>query len=182
MKLFSIGRFGAASLLALAVFACPASGQQVNVVHVEFARGKPDTMLSGIDVCNTPMWKVFEKLGHPDRTDHPRNQPAFTWERPGVKLVVSEYTFLDGLVPNFVQVSGRVPVGEIGRTGRGLALGATLNDIRRIYGGQFPVDVYRGVRRVSVLWENSSDALYITLDKNDRVVGMELHAGDCNSP
>lgn len=171
-----------ATLLAFATLVSSASGQEAKEVRVQYARGKPDTVLSGIDVCNTPMWKVFAKLGKPDRIEHPGNEPDFIWEQGGVKLIVSEYAYLEGLVPNFVQVSGKAPVGPIGRTGRGLALGASLADIRQIYGRHFPVDVYRGVRHVSVLWKDSGDALYITLDKNNRVDRIELHAGDCNPP
>ena len=180
-KAFLMRSFALGALLAL-VFVSPMFGQDANNQQPVYAAGKPETVLSGIDVCSTPMWKVYDRLGVPQRTEHPRIQPEYIWERGRVRLIASEYYYLDGLVPNWVEVSGKAPVGDIGKTGRGLALGATLSDVRRIYGGNFPVDVYRGVRQVVIEWEKSSEVLYITLDKKDRVVGIKLQAGFCNPP
>ena len=179
-------RIVAPVLLALTAVAGPAAGQKVKVIHnMKWAKGKPDTVLSGINVCSTPMWKVFRMLGNPARTERITNQPVFVWERGEVKLKVSEYTFLRGLVPNFVEVSGKAPVGDIGKTGRGLALGATLNDIRRVYGRRFPVDVDEShrVSWVSVLWKGQGTAgLDFRLNSKGQVDYIQLLAGDCNPP
>lgn len=177
-------QLAAASLLALATLTCMGAGQEINEVHIKYARGKPDTILSGIDVCHTPMATVFKKFGKPDLANHPKNRTTeYVWHRDGTKLLVAGPPSADSDVPPIVEVWGERPADGIGRTGRGLALGADLKDIRRIYGQHFPVLAYRGAHWVSVLWKGQGNAgLDFRLGGNGRVDHIEIQAGDCNPP
>ena len=104
-----------------------------------------ETVLSGIDVSNTNGPRALETLvktlGQPTRQEidaQDKRVRHYYWEGDGPRLTVTEMTATDkptGSLPRItsVEVWGTHPSGDIGVTGAGLALGATLSDTRRIY-------------------------------------------------
>lgn len=106
----------------------------------------PETVLSGIDVSRTNGQRALEALvkalGQPIRQQiDPQDKHVrhYYWEGDGPWLRITEETLMgkptDLFPPRItsVEVWGTYPSGNIGVTGAGLALGATLSDARRIY-------------------------------------------------
>jgi hypothetical protein len=105
-----------------------------------------ETVLSGIDVSRTNGQGAIEilvrALGQPTRQEidaQDKRVHHYYWEGDGPWLRVTEMSATDkptDLLPpriTSVDVWGAHPSGNVGVTGAGLALGATLNDARRIY-------------------------------------------------
>jgi hypothetical protein len=105
-----------------------------------------ETVLSGVDVLSTNGKRAIETLvktlGQPTHQEvdaQDRSLRRYYWEGDGPSLRITEETVTDkptDLIPpriTSVEVWGTHPSGNIGVTGAGLALGATLSDARQIY-------------------------------------------------
>jgi len=103
-----------------------------------------DTVVSGIDVYNDSFKQVLERLGKPSRTETspPRSEwgrtfvtVTYEWEGSAtwLKLTTLQQENEEPRITR-VEVWGSRPDGEIGTTGRGLKLGETIADARRVYG------------------------------------------------
>ena len=106
---------------------------------------KPVTELSGINVLRNSVADVIKQLGKPSQvtsdplSDNLKTILRYEWEGRDWSLRV---TSAGSYLIVSVDVWGRRSDGEIGRTGEGLTLGATIVDARRIYGSRFCSERY----------------------------------------
>jgi hypothetical protein len=147
------------------------------------AKGSSDTTLAGIDVYTGTVEKVIAKLGEPTKViDVPdtgivaggRN---YEWTKKGLRLVCGTWNDKgEDSVVYSVDVWGTSTGGEIGSTGRGLKLGATLSDIHRIYGQRMQLSrLDHGNVQVTIQW-NDDTTLYLFLNKNGHIDHIHLLA------
>jgi hypothetical protein len=103
-----------------------------------------ESVLSGIRVPKDSFQQVLKKLGKPSRTEmsSPRSEwgrtvvtGTYEWEGQAATLKLTTLQ-MDRVEPEItrIEVWGSRPDGEIGTTGRGLKLGDTIADARRVYG------------------------------------------------
>jgi hypothetical protein len=99
-----------------------------------------ENVLSGIDLYNNKIDQVIHTLGEPTRvTVSHRTEVSETrvyeWETKACSLRLTASALTDGrLWIESVDVLGAHPDGTVGTTGRGLKLGDSIRDVRRIYG------------------------------------------------
>ena len=141
------------------------------------ARGKADSILCGIDVKNSSVAALSKLLGKPTvvRSD------TRIWKTANVKVEVGIDQALNGdnspgaLYISYVEVWGTKPDGKLGRTGKGLALGDTIDRLREVYGTRYIEKLANGVHTVSIEWRDTT-GLQVEFDKNGRVNHMRLLA------
>ncbi|MBZ5696846.1 MAG: hypothetical protein LAN36_15980 [Acidobacteriia bacterium] len=169
------------------------------------ARGKVESLLCGINVNWTPIARVLEKYGKPIKLpDYPNESPnppgggerKYEWDfESGITMVV--YTmysdkptgtpqdpFPAGEYAYAVDVKGSSPRGELGRTGRGLALGDTLDRVKRIYGPRFLLgqNTLTRFNYVVIQWidprtrKEDDTTMDIDFDSHGRISHIELAA------
>ena len=133
-------------------------------------RGKSDTLLCDIDVYHTTLADVKTRFGAPlSFKNYPETIAAaeIIWEQEGSRVHV--WINADNAV-EAVNVSGKP--SPIAKTGRGLALGQSLADVRRIYGTRFR---QRG-DDILLQWEDETE-LRIHLTAG-RITSLELVADE----
>lgn len=85
---------------------------------------------SCVNLATMHLADVIRLYGKPDRVENHR--VTFIWRLDDVRVTV---TLMGGGGINAVEVTGPRPLGPIGRTGRGLALGDDLARFNEMYGG-----------------------------------------------
>ncbi len=106
---------------------------------------RSDTVLSGIDVYRETIADVIAKIGKPNAVKTLRTvtegtftftERGYEWEQEDCVLRIVTTESMDGNSSGIdsVYVRGTRPCGEIGTTGRGLKLGDTMSNARRVYG------------------------------------------------
>jgi hypothetical protein len=132
------------------------------------ARGKAENMLSGIDVYRSRVSDLLERLGKPVTYDkYPKTEEAaeIVWDKAGSKI---HATINIDDIAYAVTVSGKP--SAITTTGRGLGLGQTVADVKRIYGNRL---MKRG-NRVIVQWQDGTEMR--ALFANSRIISLTLIA------
>jgi hypothetical protein len=153
------------------------------------ARGKPETRLARIDLKNIKLAGIIRRYGRPNRmkaweSDRPdfSSSYEYDWLRPRLKLHVVVERSPHGKDPNWEYVSlVEVRSGtsrQVGRTGKGLKLGDTFRDLKRIYGFRLKV---RNIPKlkihdVMIQWRQEGYSLVATLDRHNRITGLTLVA------
>jgi hypothetical protein len=153
----------------------------------KLATGTPETKLSGITVGirpegtqlpnGTPISEIIRLYGPPTSKedavvpDGAGGTRFYKWEWPGLRMSVATYFYYSGgeqqtmieSHPAYIDVWGDAPRGELGVTGRGLELGATLEQQKALYGDRYsiPYTEKDGTKHVSVEWE---DGTFLTID------------------
>ena len=102
-----------------------------------------ETVVSGVDIRNDNLEQVLRKLGPPDRVKMSslvESEPEFVattyeWDTTTLRVRIKTHN-VEGLRPRIMEVEawGTSPAGDLGTTGRGLKLGDSIKDARRIYG------------------------------------------------
>ena len=149
----------------------------------ETAKGKSDTVLSGVDVYVSTIAAVEKWMGKPARIedlperDNIAGGRNYEWRRPGVRLVLGTW---DDQGPHSiaysVEVWGAKPDGIIGTTGKGLRLGSKLASVRRIYGSRVRrLKRDDGTLQVTIQWRDET-RLDLYFDWQGRVNHMHLLA------
>jgi hypothetical protein len=163
----------------------PAAGSQN---EDKLASGKPEIVLSGIEVGFRPMGshlpkgmplaKIFKLYGKPASQedavvpDGAGGTRFYRWQWPGLKMSVATYFYYrGGTEPKntaesrvaYVDMWGDAPKGMLGTTGRGLALGCTLKQQKAIYGDRYQVPYVEkdGTSHVEMKWE---DGTFLMID------------------
>src|ERR1700712_4444750 len=99
------------------------------------ALGPPEHTLCGIDVYQSKGSALLQTLGKPVSDEkYPKTEEAreLIWDRDGARI---HATVNVADTAYAADVSGKP--GTLTRTGRGLGLGQSLSDLRRIYGSRF---------------------------------------------
>ena len=160
-----------------------------------FAKGKPEHVLSGIDVPST-LDLVIARYGSPNKIidvavdDVPpgRGERDYIWHKGSVTVSVTTAHYLDENRKEVessiyaVEVMGSSPQGEIGQTGAGLVLGDARERAEQIYGPNFYSSQVLKSRLQgdhfpvrATEWEDGR-RLCIALDKRGRIEFMTLVA------
>lgn len=170
------------------------------------AAGKPETLLSGIETgirrvgtrlpLGTKLSKIIELYGAPTSKedavvpDGAGGTRFYIWQWPGLKMSVATYfTYRKSIHPRswrggmiesrvaYIDVWGDAPKGLWGTTGRGLALGCTLEQQKAIYGDTYsiPYAEKEGITYVEIRWEDGT-FLMIDYGPNGRSNHIRLSA------
>jgi hypothetical protein len=150
----------------------------------KLATGTPETKLSGITVGiqplgtqlpnGTPISEIIKLYG-PTTSQEDAVVPDgaggtrfYKWEWPGLRMSVATYFYYVGgeqrtMVeshPAYIDVWGDAPKGELGVTGRGLQLGATLEQQKALYGDRYTL-LYaeKGTTSVQLDWEDGTELM-----------------------
>lgn len=122
-------------LLLLAIGAAQAD----HLPDTLLAKGKPEVELARINLETSKLEDVIRRYGLPTQEVGAPNNPNWTgyfWDLPRAKLEVSVDQDQSGTQIDNIYIAGTVE-GKNGLTGRGLKLGDTLTDLKRIYGNIF---------------------------------------------
>ncbi len=140
----------------------------------KLASGKGDTVLCGFDPHFTPMKDILSKLGKPDRIEpweKDKVNVTYLWTRGPLTIEVNTYQYYADYLnrpPVYIEVNGSDPEGFC-PTGRGLKLGDSLADLRRLYGQRYQViHTGKGERSITIQW-NDESTLIVELTKSGRV-------------
>ena len=139
------------------------------------AKGSPERLLGGVDIGldhGTRAKELLARLGKPEtykKTDS-MDCGQMMWVKGGSKLKAyigcGKVHAEDSAVA--VEVSGTP--SDLTRTGAGLTLGATLADVKRLYGPRFA----RRSSRITVQWSDETE-LRLTL-RGGKIIRMMLVA------
>ena len=101
-----------------------------------------ETVVSGVDIRNDNLEQVLRKLGPPDRVkmsslaewEQEFVTTTYEWDTTTSRVRIKTQNVV-GLRPKIREVEawGTNPAGDMGTTGRGLKLGDSIKDARRIY-------------------------------------------------
>jgi hypothetical protein len=178
----------AATLLLM--FACVGASASDDIPRKNLALDNAETVLCGVDVSGDSIDWLTAKFGKPnhatDRPDTPseRGRRDYEWDLGTIRLRVRTVrglgvTFFSDDTVETVEVWGPKALGEIGATGRGLQLGATIVDVGRIYGSQFGhepkpsrIKTFAIAEPITITWDTA--ALEIYLDTNGKVNHIKL--------
>jgi len=160
----------------------------------QIATSKPERSLSGIEVGirpkgthlpnGTSISKIMRMYGPaasredavvPDGAGGTR---FYKWEWPGLRMSVATYFFYRGTPekktmkeshPAYVDMWGDAPRGAIGTTGRGFALGCTLEQQKAIYGDHYSAQYPEqdGSTPILMEWEDGT-TMTVYYGKNGR--------------
>jgi hypothetical protein len=162
------------------------------------ARGKPETVLAGVDLRTATPAAVLRQFGPPTRTIRVPNNPGWTgylWDKEGVRL---EIEVSQGKRGDYIDTVTVVRLGNATRpesppaTGAGLRLGDSLDRLKQLYGDrlqmlrQAPVPVSTGPfeltpgSQIAVLqWSSLEFTLTAGLDAEGKVVALRLRPPEC---
>jgi hypothetical protein len=163
------------------------------------ARGKLETTLAKVNLETGSVDEVLKRLGPPTRKITAPNNPywaGYVWDSPTTRLEV-EVThsktrqFLGGVtVVRMKPADASSDASE--STGRGLKLGDTLDDLKRIYGPKLqlvkqeniPADtapfLYTpGSELAIVQWKSLDFTLTAGLDDQGRILALSLRPPSC---
>jgi len=172
------------TLLLLALYCLVSTATLADhLPEAKIARGKADTILSGVDVYHSTIRQAIKKLGPPTSAEviPEKNDIAggkrYEWKTEKTNLLLVTWNDKgEDSVPYSAEVWGAAPAGKIGITGRGLKLGAMLTDVRRIYGPRFSKSKRDdGTWQIIVQWQDQT-TLYLYFDKTGHVGHMHLMA------
>ena len=153
------------------------------------ARGRPETTLAGIRLTDrTKLADVIRRYGKPTKVkawesddSNISNSYDYYWVRPGLNLHVLVER-LPRKIPGWEYVSLlEVDSGtsrKIARTGKGLKVGDSLKDLKRIYGYRFKIrdNPKLKIHDVMIQWRREEYSLVATLDRQNRITSLWLSA------
>jgi hypothetical protein len=154
------------------------------------AKDPPEHVLSGINVYSTLFTEAVKRMGAP--TDFkvkeilagspPAGTVSYVWRKNGVRLEAAAHYFEESgkrieSVLYSVEVWGVKPgLGEVGRTGAGLSLEASLEEVKKLYGDRFLKGrTSKGLLYVQLEWGDGTQ-LNLDFDSRGRITHMQLIA------
>lgn len=152
----------------------------------EQATSKPEHILSGIDVYKTTLKQVFVTYGKPtSKVDIPPEgvkdgvggERAYTWKKEEMRLIVGTAYHNKHESVCSVDVWGSAPGNRLGKSGRGLALGSTLQRQKALYGTRFFVSSGQigKVKFLLLVWHDGTQ-MVVDYDTTGRVSHLQLFA------
>jgi hypothetical protein len=153
------------------------------------AKGTPETTLAGIHLSeHTKIADVIRLYGRPTKregseSDNPNFATSYDyyWIRPGLNLHVLVQRF-PRTMPEWEYISlVEVDFGTshgVAKTGKGLRIGNSLKDLKRIYGHRVQVrDIPEAnIRYAMIQWRREEYSLVATLGKRDKITALQLFA------
>jgi hypothetical protein len=153
------------------------TGAADHIAKQILARGSPDTVLCGIDVYHCTVSQAISKLGEPHTAIKLPNTPPglgggqYEWEKNGVRVRITAWRHAMNSMVYSVEAWGTRSKGNLGRTGRGLALGESLQEVRSIFGGHFWVNSrYSGgePRSLLIQWQDGT-TITVSFDRLGKI-------------
>jgi hypothetical protein len=150
------------------------------------ALGKAEHVLAGVNVYKGKVADAVRRFGTPARiedqtdSDYPdgSGEKTYHWELAGLRLQLATVYRTDSKrhaviesPPQIVDVWGGLSTSSAGRTGAGLRLGQTLQDVIRVYGPRFQ----QNDSSVVLQWADDT-MLVIDFDGSGRIAHMHLEA------
>ena len=173
--------------------------EPVSADHLEgkqLATGVAEHRLSGVDVYRTTIAEVIKMYGEPtskrdlsEEVGHGTGKwYSYAWEKEGIKLVAWAHDETEhGTVVYGVDMWGSAPNERLGKTGRGLTLGSTLQQQKALYGDRFFVSSTYGkmlpsgpdpkskIKSVLLEWHDGTQ-MVVDYDLNGHISHMQLMA------
>lgn len=115
------------------------------------ARGPSETTLAGIDIHHSKVKELIERFGKPDSyKKYPETEEAaeIVWNKDGSTI---HATINVDDIAYAVEVSGKPT--PITKTGKGLALGASVEDLKKVYGLRY----LRKGDQVDLEWKDGTE-------------------------
>jgi len=177
------------ALLVLSVIGLSSASRADHLDEKQQARGTPETTLAGIHLSeHTKIADVIRLYGRPTRregseSDNPNFASSYDyyWIRRGLNLHVLVQRF-PRRMPGWEYISlVEVDFGtsrSVAKTGKGLRIGHSLKDLKRIYGHRFKVrDIPDlNIHDAMIQWRREEYSLVATLDRRDKVTALQLFA------
>ena len=181
-------------ILLLAIGAARAD----HLLETLLAKGKPEVELARINLETSTLEDVIRHYGPPTQEVGAQNNPNWTgyiWELPRAKLEVSVDRDQTGTQIDNIYIAGTIE-GKDGLTGRGLKLGDTLTDLKRIYGNVFKLsapnknpshtrDLFTGVQEkneyqvATIQWQSWDFTLRVGFNAAGTIDAMWLILPEC---
>ncbi len=153
------------------------------------ARGRPETTLAGIHLTEkTKLADVIKRYGKPTKvegseSDDPNISSSYNyyWIKSGLNLHILVER-LPRKIPDWESVSLiEVDSGtsaKIASTGRGLKVGDSTKDLKRIYGSRIKMrDIPKlKIHDVMIQWHREEYSLLAALDRQNRITSLWLSA------
>jgi hypothetical protein len=159
------------------LFSVPVSADHLPE-HLQ-ARGKPEKTLAGIHLDRTRLKDMIKLYGKPSRIDG----DYYHWNKSGVNLRVLIYRrpeTVSGEFIGLIEVQGRKAGSPIGRTGKGLRLGDSKADLKRLYGNKF--NERKGGQPwnhvIHIQWRRVEISLIAEFDGDGRIKSLSLSPGE----
>jgi hypothetical protein len=133
-----------------------------HVPDEQVTKGDPETVLSGIDVYHNTLKQIIATYGKPtSEAKDPQGLPLYIWEKPGIKMQVgTDYDNPEKVYA--VHVWGAKPVGKLGVTGKGLALGCDIACVKKIYGER-------------LIQHHPDESMLVFIEGTELTVGFDDH-------
>ncbi len=115
------------------------------------ARGPAETTLAGIDIHHSEAKELIERVGKPiSYKKYPETEEAaeIVWNKDGATIHAT--VNVDDIAYT-VEVSGKPTA--LTKTGKGLALGATVEDLQKLYGLRFA----RKANEIDLEWKDGTE-------------------------
>jgi hypothetical protein len=153
------------------------------------AKGEPEQMLALVILGRTRVSDVIKLYGKPSELSKEPNPPDlkvvdtyhYYWTKGSTKLHLLVYGGAEVKGNEYIamiEVEGSPSSGQLVRTGRGLKLGDSLRDVRRIYGPRYKVRNIPSlnIHDVMIQWRKAEFSLVAELDAKGRIKKMSLFA------
>jgi hypothetical protein len=141
--------------------------------------GAPDTSLCGFDVNRTPVSLILNKMGEPTTRTAAPEEPrhvTYSWTKGPLNIRISTYTLpgYESKPPASIEVEGSDP-GKVCATGRGIALGDSVDYALKLYGKNHDTFPYSGDEAYNFKWPRAVNVLLsLTKDKNAHIKRITL--------
>jgi hypothetical protein len=182
-------------LAQLAVIVCLLVGPMLggpaqHLPEEQQAKGPSEHMLSGINVYSTLFTEAIRRLGAPTdfRVDEilvgppPAGTVSYVWRKDGVRLEAAAHYYeengkrIEGELYAVDVWGSRPTISGVGRTGAGLGLGDTIEDVKKHYGARFfKSQNTKGLDHIVVQWSDETN-LELDFDRSGRIIHMQLMA------
>jgi len=177
------------ALLLLGLIGLSSTSRADHLDEKQLAKGTPERTLAGIHLSeHTRIADVIRLYGQPTKregseSDNPNFASSYDyyWIRPRLKLHVLVQRF-PRTMPGWEYISlVEVDFGSshgVAKTGKGLRLGNSLKDLKRIYGHRVQVrDIpEQNIRYAMIQWRQEEYSLVANLDKRDKITALQLVA------
>jgi hypothetical protein len=132
--------------------------------------GPPEHELAGIKVYGMKLKEAIAIYGQPSSQEKDKQGlPVYIWQKSGLKLQVgTAYDNPENVYS--VEVWGKKPSRQLGRTSRGLTLGGDLEAVKKHYGSKL---IQHSPSDAMVMFRDDT-ALTVSLDEKGRINHISL--------
>lgn len=149
------------------------------------AKGKSEKTIAGIKLMGFTLKRIKKFYGNPTKVDGDN----YYWNKSGVVLHVMMAigsTFENGKwvkvgseYIGYVEISGKQNLAQICKTGAGLSLGATVADVRSVYGKKYQVrrSTNRQSSKIFIEWKDGV-SMEVYFDNEGKINKLSLNSAE----